>query len=126
MINLGLTPQMIYDFTVNHLRQQGCRSMINGNCRYRGKRGRKCSIGCHIPDDIYHADMERMSVHNLDDAHFELRWMQDHRKLLFRLMDAHDREIEVDYLFRFDKNGMETVFRNIADEFKLTYWGPEF
>jgi hypothetical protein len=51
---------------VNHLRRQGVRAeSADGSCLYRGPDGTKCAVGCLIPDDVYHRDMEKLSVEAL-------------------------------------------------------------
>lgn len=53
-----MTLQETFDKVVNGLRKQGCRSLKNGRCRYRGDNGRKCAVGMVIPDEDYNPDME--------------------------------------------------------------------
>lgn len=51
--------QKIFDKVVTHLLTQGRRSVSwNGNCQYRGPEGRKCAIGCLIPDQYYHKSLD--------------------------------------------------------------------
>lgn len=57
-----------------HLAKQRGQSMVNrlgGVCAYRGVSGRRCAVGCLIPDEIYDRDIEG-GVHRLfqdDDEH---------------------------------------------------------
>lgn len=65
-----ISRQETYDAVVDHLRKQGCKSMVPhlGNqlpaqcCRYRGPGGTKCAAGALIPDDKYSPEMEGESL----------------------------------------------------------------
>ncbi len=55
-----MTLQEIFDTGLAHVRAQGLPSMkapTSANeastCAYRGEGGRKCIVGCFIPDDVY-------------------------------------------------------------------------
>lgn len=53
-----MTQQETFNLVVAHLRKQGTRAMHDDNCAYRDDSGRKCAIGCLIPDDDYDDDLE--------------------------------------------------------------------
>jgi len=58
-----MTNQEIFDKVAQHLLMQGRRSVDQrGKCAYRGKGGDRCAIGCLIPDGLYLARMEGVSV----------------------------------------------------------------
>jgi hypothetical protein len=57
-----VTNQEIFDKVVRHLAAQGGKSMLGPRCRYRADGGKKCAIGCLIPDDYYEPEMEGLSV----------------------------------------------------------------
>lgn len=68
------TDQEIFDITATHLLSQNEKSIIKSPdtehgitpaCRYRGEGGLKCAIGPLIPDDLYSANMEGLSIHRL-------------------------------------------------------------
>ena len=63
------TPQQVFDTVARHLLLQKGRAYDEGACQYRDKQGRKCAIGCLIPDEMYLPDMEGMGVLSLLD-HF--------------------------------------------------------
>lgn len=51
--------QEIYDTVKKHLLSQGAKSIdSNGIASLRGNDGRKCAVGCLIPDDKYTENME--------------------------------------------------------------------
>ena len=54
--------QETFDKVVAHLRKQGCKSIKNGQCRYRNDTGNSCAAGCLIPDNDYNPLMEGCSV----------------------------------------------------------------
>ena len=60
--------QQILDTVVAHLLKQGRKaieySKLAGGrvCQYRTKDGKKCAIGCLIPDEYYHEAMEGVGV----------------------------------------------------------------
>lgn len=53
-----MTRQETYDKVKKHLLCQGKKSVINGNCKYRGQDGLKCAIGALIEDRDYDPDWD--------------------------------------------------------------------
>lgn len=54
-----ISKQETFNTVVAHLRRQGCRALSPvGACQYRTRDGKKCAVGCLIPDDIYIPEME--------------------------------------------------------------------
>ena len=53
-----MTNQEAYNKVCAHLAKQGRRSEDKGRCLYRGPGGLMCAVGCLIPDELYHGDME--------------------------------------------------------------------
>lgn len=51
-----------FDRIDNHLLAQNEQSQLGGCCTYRGKEGKKCAIGCLIPDHMYNVHMESKSI----------------------------------------------------------------
>lgn len=41
-----------------HLAKQRGQSHSNGRCMYRNGSGRMCAVGCLIPDELYHPNLE--------------------------------------------------------------------
>lgn len=60
----GMTDQELFDRVATHLLTQGEQSFDEGiGCAYRGENGKKCAIGCLIPDEWYSEDLEGNTVH---------------------------------------------------------------
>ena len=60
-----LTTQEFYDKTISHLMRQGrarTADEYGEHCLYRGPGGVSCAVGVHIPDKMYHKDMERKTI----------------------------------------------------------------
>jgi hypothetical protein len=98
-----MTDQEVFDKVVTHLIAQGVpsQSVVEDAevdvpvCLYRGPEGAKCAVGCLIPDDIYHSDMEGKVVYTLgvhDERISVLLGLgsTSRLKLLERLQGAHD------------------------------------
>jgi hypothetical protein len=64
-----MTNQEAFTKVVQHLRQQGERSIREEDealrCRYRGEDGKMCAIGCLIPDEEYEPSMEGKAIETL-------------------------------------------------------------
>jgi hypothetical protein len=55
--------QETFDTVVSHLRRQNAKAVGNyGLCVYRSTNGRKCAVGCLIPDDKYSPSLEGHSL----------------------------------------------------------------
>jgi len=69
--------QVIYDKVCAHLAQQKTKSKVDGAdvCCYRTPDGKRCAIGCLIPDEMYRPEME-IDIHGKPGAS------------VFRLMDV--------------------------------------
>ena len=81
---------------VSFMRKQGEPSVNEGvdtwvSCAYRDPQGRKCAVGCLIPDEAYEGYMEGFSVSNARVS-FKLHslGLTQHLHLLNRLQNAHD------------------------------------
>lgn len=58
-----MTDQEVFNRVALHLLQQNHRSAdALGTCSYRGEEGRRCAVGCLIPDDRYMASLEGLAV----------------------------------------------------------------
>ena len=60
-----MTHQEIFTKVKNHLLTQNRRAMQRLVCRYRTDEGLKCAIGCLIPDNLYTAKIEFITVNVL-------------------------------------------------------------
>lgn len=108
--------QRIYETVRAHLAVQGRRAVIikeDGKpvCAYRTPEGRKCAIGCLIPDELYDADMESrgaVSVLKLFPKVAQHLGVADHKDegFLLALQCAHD------YSF---KPGADNLLADIDD-----------
>lgn len=94
-----MNAQEIFDTVATHLLKQNARSMggigDGGEpyCRYRGDAGRKCAIGCLIPDEVYTTEMERNPVGALTTRFKEAlpSYFREHIALLCDLQTIHDQ-----------------------------------
>lgn len=100
---MTMTPQIIFDQAVEHLFKQGGPSIdfFSGACLYRHpSTGRKCVVGFFIPDESYHATMDKGPQGNSLDVYCLVNsfstdvpsWFEDHTPLLASLQVAHDAE----------------------------------
>ena len=87
-----MTNQELFDTVVNHLVAQGRPAMDNssGDCFYRDGLGRKCAIGCLIPDDKYHTGMEGRAVISCPDVAGAAGLALDQLDLARALQTVHD------------------------------------
>ena len=95
-----MTEQEIFDKVATHLLTQMAKSSrlnplippaIQGEtCLYRDSFGRKCAVGCLIPDELYDPDMDPRSVAELLDEFPELDSLRKHVALLEDLQGIHD------------------------------------
>lgn len=53
-----MTDQETFNKVYTHLLTQGEKSLIGTKCAYRGAEGRKCAVGCLIPDKLYYPALE--------------------------------------------------------------------
>ena len=59
------TLQETFDKVAKHLLEQMEKSEDEGRCLYRGSNGKKCAIGCLIPDKFYNPSLEgKLITHN--------------------------------------------------------------
>jgi hypothetical protein len=93
-----MTDQEMFDTILTHLRQQGLKSVGSSTegptCRYRTKDGRKCAVGCMIPDDKYSREIEGHYPSEVNRV-LDMGWTRDQERFLLvaqsRLHDALDR-----------------------------------
>jgi|DEB0MinimDraft_10_1074344.scaffolds.fasta_scaffold49847_1 hypothetical protein len=82
----------IFDYVVNHLRQQGTRAlnMDLGDCAYRGDDNTMCAVGCLLADDEYDPCFEGSSA---DELELELpHRLRGHMNMLQSLQLFHDAD----------------------------------
>lgn len=88
-----MTKQEIFNTVATHLFTQGVRaSSPDGDfCFYRAPDGKKCAVGCLIPDELYKPDMEHTPLNDI----IEFTEGMDpalliERALVFSLRTVHD------------------------------------
>lgn len=112
---LSMTMQSIFDRVAAHLLNQNRRSVdpVDGLCLYRGGDGRKCAIGCLIPDDLYSPEMENQNLYGplIRAALGDFLRDSEHEKLLSMLQLAHDS---------YHPSQWPDELRYIAGSFKLS------
>ncbi len=57
--------QQAFDRMCDHLMTQKAQAYQNGYCVFRTAQGLQCAIGCLIPDQVYHPNIEGMTVRSL-------------------------------------------------------------
>ncbi len=112
--------QEVFDFVVNALRKQGCKSEDSEGCLYRGPNGTKCAAGHLIPNEDYRRSFEgKTSYYNdmgvqsapavyLHDAGYNC-------DLVTALQGIHDTQRVEDW---------ENSFKRAAKDYKLIYKEP--
>lgn len=111
--------QEFFDKTVEHLRNQGCKAedKYGMYCRYSAG-NRKCAIGAHIPDEIYHERFEKIRIANLLQEEPSLAKIFNGVGIdLMRQMQLiHDTFLVKEW---------ESQFDYVAEKFGLTYTPPK-
>lgn len=134
------TNREIFDTVKAHLLQQDDRAFDpdSGACRYRDQKGRKCAVGCVIPDELYNPLMEGATIVSIE-LNTRSSWREAEpgngrwgalcaaldaagiptsaRGLLTALQSAHDDERNWD-------NGKEGLILEL-DRIERTYVGEE-
>src|SRR4051812_610560 len=95
-----MTDQEIFDKVATHLLTQNAKSLLLEpgqpiSCLYRGREGKKCAIGCLIPDELYTPYIEGKRIFTLP---MEIRKVLEEGatstssriELLGELQDVHD------------------------------------
>ena len=116
-----MTPQEVFTTVVTHLRNQNAKSTERESgealCAYRGLHGRKCAVGCLIPDEEYSAKLEKIGPFGLVNKFgkaglgpVSFKLFSEHGLLLAELQRIHDNtKIE----------NWELYFAILAIEFEL-------
>lgn len=114
--------QEIFDKVVAHLRKQGGPSVgKDGRCKYRADNGRMCAVGCLIPDELYHKEMEGNAVLTgtvVDDVLEGMGVSSDGFELLSELQMLHDRNSGRSVLWT---EVTENEFSEVAEKYYLRY-----
>ena|ERR1700722_451566 len=121
------TAQQLFDQSVQFLRLQGTKSIVeaideqgNCSCRYRSPNGMKCAIGALFEDREYKPAMEGMLVSGLVSSHSLLPERQAefdrHRYMLGNLQRIHDQIPVSDW---------EKQWKMLASDYNLQYIEPK-
>jgi hypothetical protein len=102
------THQEIFDTVVLHLAKQGKPAIDpkTNYCCYRIN-GLSCAAGCLIPDNLYHENMENISIFEILSGHGH----DSVENLIRELQSAHDNSIKLQTL--------KLKLINIAKKFNL-------
>jgi hypothetical protein len=121
------TRQQMFDFMLNHLRNQGGPSVNDSagggigesGCMYRGDNGRMCAIGCMVPDILYDADLEGLPARVCIDK-IKVTIDSKTREFLYKSQsNLHDALSKEYFLTNLEKNAID-----LADQYQLTYTPP--
>ena len=83
--------QEVFDYVINHLRQQGKQSTSKANgCEYRTDEGLACAVGCLIPNDKYESWIEGKPIDDLIWDYKHESGMIYHLSILKSLQQFHD------------------------------------
>jgi hypothetical protein len=123
--------QRIFEYGLKHGRQQGERSMREGNCAMRGEDGLMCVVGAMIDDELANTCDEWVlgdssykayvpSAPTISNSRWALLLGKNERKadLLCEMQRAHDLA-DRDFPVEFENN-----MRGVAARFGLRYAEP--
>ena len=115
-----MNTQEAFTTAARHLLTQKERSLLSGawiyvRCAYRGDSGKKCAIGCLIPDTLYDFNMEGTAIGDLLLDRNAVSELLDHvdRSLLVKLQRLHDDPTKTP--------NWKTELVNLAKEFDLKW-----
>lgn len=115
--------QQAFDKIVKHLKDQkwvqamGRLSHSASTCSFRGVEGRKCAVGCLIPDNLYKEEMEDACVGHVQSQVPEIKNVNT--SMLYDLMFFHD-----DQMGYADEEGKLLLLKEICTKYKLE-WNHE-
>ena len=129
--------QAVFNFVVNHLRQQKLQSTDDptGGCVYKSKDGTSCAVGCLIPEEEYTSSFEGEPLNRyledvVNDTNEITHWVHNKgydSRLLCELQWLHDDNDNWGCSFEYSDlrpplNWIkEDAIMRYADELKLTY-----
>lgn len=103
--------QETFDTVVTHLRRQGAKAEIHGAspgekiCAYRAIDGKRCAVGCLIPDDRYRPSFEYTVVGGTEATH------NDRANAVTRLIEELGHEID-----------LVIALQNVHDDAEVAQW----
>ena len=128
-IDISTAPrQQMFDFMLNHLRNQGGPSVADradegdASCMYRGNNGRMCAIGCMVPDSSYKTAFEGLpaleyiikvgvTLDNETKDFLEVAQVKLHDGIAYVKFER--------FLMHLEKNAIE-----LTEEYQLAYTPP--
>ena len=127
-----MTNQEVFDKVLSFLRNQKYISTLSGQCRYRGRDGRMCAVGCLIPDNLYDPEMESMPASTVLAMSPELQNLFDgvDERMLMDLQSAHDGNMpsstmaESSNIYKLTMASWESAMKRIARDYRLEYNEP--
>ena len=108
-----ISRQETFDTVVAGARTQGCKSMLDGKCKFRGDNGTKCFVGMLIPDEEYDPSFDSALIPRVYDRCPSLQ--QHDAQMLGQLQSIHD-QTPVDQ--------WEDEFKRFAERTGLRYDEP--
>jgi hypothetical protein len=84
-----LTMQELFDHACRFLAAQGEPAYLSGLCRYQTDDGRKCAVGCLLPDDFDYLDYQGGIISMADEGILPSS-LSYHIPFLHRLQEVHD------------------------------------
>ena len=108
-----MTDQELFDTVTTHLLTQNARSVGNcGDCRYYGTNGRKCAIGCLIPEDKYVPSMEGAPIDSREIREATGITTARQVDLAIQLQDVHDA---------YGVKQWRDTLQKVANHYELTF-----
>jgi hypothetical protein len=110
-----MTRQEIFDKVAKHLLTQNSKAVdADSRCQYKMPDGRRCAIGCLIPDELYDPEMEGELLRDLLKKFPVLQtlWSDADRYFVCSLQMVHDIYPVAHWV---------DVLRFIANQFELKY-----
>lgn len=95
-----MTEQEVFDKVKAHLLQQNSKALYKGSGGvYKAEDGKKCAVGCLIPDELYEERFEGLGVLTLLQESTKLRELFEgvDTVLLMDLMLIHDTKDPIDW-----------------------------
>lgn len=115
-----MNAQEIFDKVVSHLREQGGPAKDeDGKCWFRTPNGKKCAVGCLIPDEAYKTIMEAYGSARSLLLYYDEWWTEGWKQnldLLSNLQGVHDNPLTA--------NNWESEFQRVAKIYKIKYCAP--
>lgn len=118
--------QEVFDAVAIHITEQGGKSLMNDYmCAYRAPDGKRCAIGCLIPDHLYDRGIEGLGINGIYDKRHET----GHRSAIMAFFEGvdlrllHSLQVVHDNTFGDDAQDFVKSFhklmRRVAEQYDL-------